>query len=146
MNVEQRVSHTRKIKKFREWAECAAFEIKGDDMIEVLGYLAWEAVGLITQTSLVVKKQMESAQQTQLYPPYGSTGFGVLNENDETPPLHVIRSFSNTIPLPLSFSATTPLLPVHIREAIRRLHTQIFCAVEFTTPCYGSLDKSALYL
>jgi len=136
----------KKNKKFREWAECAAFEIKGDDMIEVLGYLAWEAVGLITQTSLVVKKEMESAQQTQLYPPYGTTGFGVLNENDETPPLHVIRNFSTTVPVPLSFSATTPLLPAHIREAVRILHTQIFCAVEFTTPCYGSLDKSLLYL
>jgi len=136
----------KKNKKFKDWAECTAFEIKGDDVIEVLGYLAWEAVGLITQTGLVVKKQMESAQQAQLYPPYGNMGFGVLNENDEAPPLHVIRGLSTTVPIPLAFSATTPLLPVHIREAVRRLHPQIFCGVEFTTPCYGSLDKSLLYL
>jgi len=53
----------KKGKKFREWLDCGSLEAKfNDDILEILGYLAWETVGIITQTALIVKRIMEQAE------------------------------------------------------------------------------------
>jgi hypothetical protein len=39
-----------------------SYNITDDRIIEVLAYLAWELVGLVTQTSLIVKRDMQMIQ------------------------------------------------------------------------------------
>jgi len=48
----------KKAKKFRDWVESPM----NDEVAEVLGYLSWEAVGLVTQTALEVKQAAEHAE------------------------------------------------------------------------------------
>ena len=44
-------------KKFKDWI---SFDSKTNEkVIDLVGYLAWETVGLLTQTALIVKRDME---------------------------------------------------------------------------------------
>jgi hypothetical protein len=53
----------KKNKKFRDWLNIQKYiDMKpNDDVIEILGYIAWETVAKITKAALIVKKEMESA-------------------------------------------------------------------------------------
>jgi transcription initiation protein SPT3 len=54
----------KKAKKFREWLSLSKFvEVRpNDDVIEILGFLAWEIVRIITETAVVVKETLEKKQ------------------------------------------------------------------------------------
>lgn len=55
----------KKAKKFREWLSLSKFvEVRpNDDVIEILGFLAWEIVRIITETAVIVKETLEQKQQ-----------------------------------------------------------------------------------
>jgi transcription initiation protein SPT3 len=54
----------KKAKKFREWLSLSKFvEVRpNDDVIEILGFLAWEIVRIITETAVLVKETLEQKQ------------------------------------------------------------------------------------
>jgi len=95
----------KKAKKFREWVDCPM----NDDILEVLGYLAWEVVGLITQTALETKQVQENG--IDLKPEAASSTVGGL--------------FNGKLAVSRSIIAPgergEPLQVKHIHEAMRRL-------------------------
>lgn len=54
----------KKAKKFREWLSLGKFvEVRpNDDVIEILGFLAWEIVRIITETAVLVKERFEQTK------------------------------------------------------------------------------------
>jgi len=104
----------KKAKKFRDWLGPVASIIKfNDDVLEALGYLAWEMVGSLTQLALTVKKEMETHK----------LGYGHRR---------LKSSILNLNPTPNQHGEKMPLLPVHIREALRRMQPLSYSAVGFT--------------
>ena len=53
----------KKNKKFRDWLNIQKYiDMKpNDDVIEILGYIAWETVAKITKAGLIIKREMELA-------------------------------------------------------------------------------------
>eukprot|EP00698_Gefionella_okellyi_P016115 TRINITY_DN4592_c0_g1_i1.p1 TRINITY_DN4592_c0_g1~~TRINITY_DN4592_c0_g1_i1.p1 ORF type:complete len:302 (-),score=41.18 TRINITY_DN4592_c0_g1_i1:218-1123(-) len=103
----------KRAKRFREWLESALPEtVKiGDELIDIVGCIAWECVGLITRTALQVMRDMNARYEAQL-------------------------TSANT-PLPLDSTevlfSTFPISSVHLREALRRLKTRGQTAVGFAS-------------
>jgi len=91
----------KKSKKFRQWLGAVMSVQLNEDMVEVLGYLAWEMVGQITHEALSVKKQMAAS----MYRGLARSG-SIINIKLHT---HTEKEGDKT-----------PLLPLHIREAMRR--------------------------
>lgn len=106
----------KKAKKFRDWLGPSISALKlHDDVIEVLGYLAWEMVGAITQLGLSIKKEAEAHK----------TGYGSWRHKGGS-----ILSLRLT-PYQKD-SEKAPLQPLHVREAVRRMQHLRYSAVGFT--------------
>ena len=117
----------KKSKKFREWSNLQAFvDIRpNDDVLEIIGYLAWEMVRKLTLCTLLVKSDTErtpasSAAQT------GASQASPSAKTEEKPADVAANggSTSDGSPKQASPSAQGPILPEHIFEACRRLQ---FC-------------------
>lgn len=106
----------KKVKKFRQWFGTAINVQLNDDMVEVLGYLAWEMVGFVTQQAQQVKKQMEEGQYRGLVQRSG----GIINIKLQ--PHWAMGKDSDK----------SPLLPAHIREALRRILPVPHSALDFS--------------
>ncbi|ORX99238.1 TFIID-18kDa-domain-containing protein [Basidiobolus meristosporus CBS 931.73] len=94
----------RKAKRFREWANMAAYiDIKpNDDIIDILGFLTFEMVNTLTETALYIKHDNDLKDKMD-----------GKKENHPREPEGFLFS-----PPP---SEQTPLQPQHIHEAFRRL-------------------------
>jgi len=92
----------KKNKKFRQWLGTVMNVQLNEDMVEILGYLAWEMVGQITCQALLVKKQMAAS----MYRGLARSG-SIINIKLQP---HTFEKDGDK----------TPLLPLHIREAMRR--------------------------
>jgi transcription initiation protein SPT3 len=71
MNVKEYIDYSecrqasftfKKNKKFRDWLDIQKYiDIKpNDDVLEILGYIAWETVAKITKAGLITKREMEA--------------------------------------------------------------------------------------
>lgn len=132
----------RKAKRFREWANMAAYiDMRpNDDIIDILGFLTFEMVTTLTESALKVKK--EEDEKHRLYREAvvaaknkrmgisdgndgnsstdGKTGNSSKVENtEEESEMDVDEDIPGLFSLPPS--EQSPLQPRHIREAFRRL-------------------------
>jgi transcription initiation protein SPT3 len=119
----------KKIKKFRDWLRLDALGIRtSDEIVEILGYLAWEMVGLIAQTAVTVKSRIEFAnsetdeQQT-------SASASASSSSDSSSASRRRRTATGYLECS---NFTSPLLPVHIFEAMRELKPLDHSIVGFT--------------
>eukprot|EP00697_Spironema_sp_BW2_P013098 gnl/Spiro4/2985_TR1463_c0_g1_i1.p1 gnl/Spiro4/2985_TR1463_c0_g1~~gnl/Spiro4/2985_TR1463_c0_g1_i1.p1 ORF type:complete len:309 (+),score=29.71 gnl/Spiro4/2985_TR1463_c0_g1_i1:160-1086(+) len=105
-------------KRFRDWLDFARLGIKALDdvvVIDVLGYLAWEVVGLVTLTAIVLKCCKEGTISRHILCLGPATGVWPEIECDAlalNPEMRIVNEHT-----------PTPLLPVHLYEAVRRLTT-----------------------
>jgi len=111
----------KKNKKFRQWLGAVMNVQLNEDMVEVLGYLAWEMVGSITRQALLVKKQMEASMYR------GAIARGGSIINIKLQPQAGEKD-----------NEKTALLPGHIREAIRRETPRAQSLIDFTFSTHPS--------
>ena len=88
----------KKLKRFREWCDMQKiYDAKANsDVIDILGFFAYEIIRSLTETALELKKEWDA---------HG------LAQEDEMKPKLFARLHADQ----------TPLLPEHIQEAFRRL-------------------------
>ncbi|KAG9286498.1 hypothetical protein G9A89_014664 [Geosiphon pyriformis] len=103
----------RKAKRFREWANMAAYiDMKpNDDIIDILGFLTFEMVSTLTEIALRVKQDLEN--ENKIYHKSLKRPRILVDRDDEDRP-----DFYLFAPPP---SVQTPLQPSHIHEGFRRL-------------------------
>ena len=92
----------KKGKKFRDWLGISG--LADSDTTDVLGFLAWEMVGLLVQASLAVRREFQSGDAA---PEFAARPLRFQPD----------RIFD----CPWQPDAREPLLPVHVREAARRI-------------------------
>ncbi|KAJ8328591.1 Transcription initiation protein spt3, variant 2 [Batrachochytrium dendrobatidis] len=95
----------KKVKRFREWCEMAKYyENKApSDVLDIMGFLAYEIVSKITETGLAVKKEWD--REKKLEELRSNRGMATMDVFLFDKPSDV----------------RTPLQPAHIQEAFRRL-------------------------
>ncbi|CAG8597069.1 11565_t:CDS:2, partial [Ambispora leptoticha] len=105
----------RKAKRFREWANMSAYiDMRpNDDIIDILGFLTFEMVSVLTENALRVKQDLDTKEENKLYPKSLKRSRVVADPDDEDRP----DSFLFAQPP----SPQTPLQPAHIHEGFRRL-------------------------
>eukprot|EP00732_Lithocolla_globosa_P003298 Lithocolla_globosa_v1_NODE_2574_length_1948_cov_71.245642.p1 type:complete len:302 gc:universal NODE_2574_length_1948_cov_71.245642:1055-150(-) len=93
----------KKNKRFREWLNLAVYiDIKpNDEILEILGYIAWEMVCRLTRTALMVKNELENLSSDEL-----------AGESEAR------RQIGSLFATP---DEKTPILTHHIREGYRRM-------------------------
>lgn len=103
-------------KKFKEWVQ---FDSQtSEKIIELMGFLAHEIVGLLTQSSLLVKREMELRLNDNQFLTIG-VATGVMNESLKNKISFVTdENFSRPHHSGLH---KKPLQPHHVYESIRRL-------------------------
>ncbi|KAL6062160.1 Transcription initiation protein spt3 [Balamuthia mandrillaris] len=115
----------KKSKKFKQWlfsnilfssSPSSSLRITEETM-EVLGYLAWEKVGGIVQEALQVKRQMEEAAYRGRTEKNRSS---LLNVK-----LELMAPTSSQMKSGDEEYEKTPLLPMHIRETMRRANSSV---------------------
>jgi transcription initiation protein SPT3 len=92
------------------------------DIIDVLGFMAYELVSKLTEYGLIVKKEWDERQKIN----------GKTEKHEEDENALFIKSTMNQ----------TPLEPQHIREAFRRMQKKSFPLNRFT----GGKSNSSLAL
>ena len=142
----------KKAKKFRDWIMFAKYvDIKpNDDIVEILGYLAWEIVRIITDTALKVKHKYERFQSTPLQPEktvslgdiFGATEWNFNGDVDRSnlskvnSNSNLIKKSDSSINLPESIfekpDKRTFIKTEHIYEACRLLERSSYVFSPFT--------------
>ncbi|KAJ3328622.1 Transcription initiation protein spt3 [Gonapodya sp. JEL0774] len=90
----------KKLKRFRDWAGLTALnDGRSPEVVDILGFLAHEAVARITETAQTVRKEWNAAATGS-----GSTGNGKEDGPFQAPP-----------------EQEKPLEPAHVQEAYRRM-------------------------
>ncbi|KAL2915847.1 Transcription initiation protein spt3 [Polyrhizophydium stewartii] len=98
----------KKVKRFCDWCEMKRYyDIKASsDVIDILGFLAYEIVNSITETALSIKREWDEEEKRK----------------------EIRRNRGTTSTDPFLFDKRsderTPLQPIHIREAFRQLQVQ----------------------
>ena len=92
----------KKPKKFRDWLNLGAhIDMRpNDEILEILGFIAWEMVSRLTKTALLVKKDYELLERQK----------SAQDAGDKIKK----RLFSTS-------EDRTPIKPEHVREAYRRM-------------------------
>lgn len=119
----------RKSKRFREWCGMSYFTESrpNDDIIDVLGFLAFEGVVKLTREALEIKKQLERIRVTSKSrnpsPPPASMSSGniQIDDNDSTGPAMQSQADGMRFLFSQPEKTQNPLEPHHILEAFRRL-------------------------
>lgn len=93
----------KKPKKFRDWLNLGAhIDMRpNDEILEILGFIAWEMVSRLTKTALLVKKDYELIESQK-------------GEDRGDKEKKKSRLFGGT-------EDRTPIKPEHVREAYRRM-------------------------
>lgn len=83
----------KRAKKFRDWLNLSAYtEMKpNDDIIDILGFMAWDIVCKVTELSLQIKGQLEEREPRQ-----ENAKLGLFGTSDEQKPIcktHVYEAF-----------------------------------------------------
>lgn len=102
-------------KKFKEWIQ---FDSQiSEKIIDLMGFLAHEIVGLLTQSSLIVKREMELRVNDNQFLTIG-IATGVMNESLKNKISFITdENFSR----PHTGTQRKPIQPHHVYESIRRL-------------------------
>mmetsp|Transcript_25894 Transcript_25894/g.64711 ORF Transcript_25894/g.64711 Transcript_25894/m.64711 type:complete len:259 (+) Transcript_25894:3-779(+) len=84
---DSKVKETPRMTLLKEWLDISAKDhlLVPDDAMVALGHLAWEAVGVLTQTALLIKHFSEVTQSTAAWPPYRLRGNPLGNEPSPAP-------------------------------------------------------------
>ena len=122
----------RSTQKFRLWASLDSFQAALDeDALDLLGFLAWERVGLVTQVALLAKRDQMGAHATEggggaAVPWTDAAVFGVGRGTPvltsamlDCPSLHPSRH--SIVRGKGAVRSSGSLAPAHIREAVRRI-------------------------
>ena len=126
-NKCKEVSFSSNLEKFNNWIK---FDFKiQEKALELLTYLSYEYVGLLTQTSLIVKKDMELKSNDLQFLKIGTT-FGIITEEMKEKLINFKEeendSLSESKFIQPQTSLKKPLQTIHILEAARRLYSNKF--------------------
>lgn len=106
-----------KTKKFRAWVDFDSLGVKPlDDIVDTLGYLAWEMVGAVTLVALLVKALADGFINRRQHDHAIACGLFLGFESQ-------LRMFvdEGRVKCDHDNSFETPILPWHLHEALRRM-------------------------